>query len=226
MRSPSLTPGSPAQGSNAKKISPHNFWLQKLVGIELVGGTSGAPSSLSKRTHSWTHRENRVSQALSLGLISSIPVALRMDPHAQNHALLYNILAPSWICVHSVYKGAGASYSAIPSLWHVQIAPPLNKGMSGILTALQIFFCLPKSQVNLPGLERLQHTHLHRLTACEFQHQDSSLKTTSGIQAGTEVSGIKVSRGHCPFSKPSPKRATEPLSWNHTRDTIILANTV
>ena len=34
MGSPSHTPGPPAQGSSAKKISLHNFWLQKLVGIE------------------------------------------------------------------------------------------------------------------------------------------------------------------------------------------------
>ena len=26
----------PAQGSSARKISPHNFWLQKLAGIESV----------------------------------------------------------------------------------------------------------------------------------------------------------------------------------------------
>ena len=34
------------QGSRAR-IDPHNFWLQKPVGIELVEETSGAPSSSS-----------------------------------------------------------------------------------------------------------------------------------------------------------------------------------
>ena len=35
-RSPSPTAGPTAQGSNAKKVSPHNFWLQKRVVIESV----------------------------------------------------------------------------------------------------------------------------------------------------------------------------------------------
>ena len=39
-RSPTPTPGSPAQDSSARKISPHNFWLQKLVEIELVEETA------------------------------------------------------------------------------------------------------------------------------------------------------------------------------------------
>ena len=43
-KSPSHTSGPPAQGSSARKISPHNFWLQKLVGFESVEETSGAPS--------------------------------------------------------------------------------------------------------------------------------------------------------------------------------------
>ena len=36
---------TPSQGSSARKISPHNFWLQKPVGIESLEETSGAPSS-------------------------------------------------------------------------------------------------------------------------------------------------------------------------------------
>ena len=35
-RSPSPTPGPPAQGSSARKISQYNFWLQKPV--EIVSG--------------------------------------------------------------------------------------------------------------------------------------------------------------------------------------------
>ena len=52
-----------------------------------------------------------------------------------------------------------------------------------------------------------------RFTPSDLQHWGSSLKCNSGIQGGTEVSGIKagaggqlsprkVGRGHCPFSEP------------------------
>ena len=34
-------------GFSVRKISPHNFWLQKPVGIELVEETFGVPSSFS-----------------------------------------------------------------------------------------------------------------------------------------------------------------------------------
>ena len=37
----------PAQGSSARKIRSHNFWLQKPVGIESVEESSGVPSSSS-----------------------------------------------------------------------------------------------------------------------------------------------------------------------------------
>ena len=46
-KSPSHTSGPPAQGSSARKISPHNFWLQKPVGIEWVEEPAGAPRSSS-----------------------------------------------------------------------------------------------------------------------------------------------------------------------------------
>ena len=36
---------APAQGSSARKVNPHNFWLQKPLGVESVEKTSGAPSS-------------------------------------------------------------------------------------------------------------------------------------------------------------------------------------
>ena len=62
----------------------------------------------------------------------------------------------------------------------------------------------------------------HRLTPFELQHQGSNLEGTSGIQGETKVSGIKVSRGHCPFSKPFP---AEPASWCHIRDSVNMANT-
>ena len=44
---PALLQVPPAQDSSARKISPHNFWLQNPVGIESVEETSGAPSSSS-----------------------------------------------------------------------------------------------------------------------------------------------------------------------------------
>ena len=44
---PAHHPAPPAQDSSARKISPHNFWLQKSAGIELVEGTSGVPNSSS-----------------------------------------------------------------------------------------------------------------------------------------------------------------------------------
>ena len=45
----------PDQGSNARKINPHNFWLQKPVEIESVEEAAGVPSSSSWGTYSWTH---------------------------------------------------------------------------------------------------------------------------------------------------------------------------
>ena len=102
-RSPSPTPGPPAQDSSARKISPHNFWLQKPVGIESVEETAG--------------------------------------------------------------------FLSIP-----------NKDM---------------------------HTDLLRLTPCDLQQWDSSLKGTSGMEGETEVSGIMVNRGHCPFVKPSHNRVSK-----------------
>ena len=37
----SSTPDHPAQGSSARKITPHNFWLQKLVGVGVAEATAG-----------------------------------------------------------------------------------------------------------------------------------------------------------------------------------------
>ena len=46
----------PAQDSSSRKVSPHNFWLQKPVGIELVEETSRAPSNSSKEpSHGLTY---------------------------------------------------------------------------------------------------------------------------------------------------------------------------
>ena len=65
------------------------------------------------------------------------------------------ILASCRLCLYLVYKGAGAphwGHAACSCMDH----PPVNKGMPSIPTASQLFFCLPESQVNLPGLDRLQ----------------------------------------------------------------------
>ena len=51
-------------------------------------------------------------------------------------------------------------------------------------------------------------------TPSELQHRSSSLKSSHGIWGETEVSGIKASRGHCPFSKPSPHRLLESQIWH------------
>ena len=49
--------------------------------------------------------------------------------------------------------------------------------------------------------------HLLKVTPSKLQYWGSSLKGTSDIQGETEVSGIKESKGHCPFAKLSPHRA-------------------
>ena len=82
-------------------------------------------------------REKGVSQAPSPGQISSVPIALKMGLHVQNHALLYNILSPCQLCVHLVYKGAGTSHEVTRGLQHAWISTPLNKGMSGIPELLE-----------------------------------------------------------------------------------------
>ena len=60
------TPGPLAQGSSARKISPHNFWLQNSVGIESVEETSGAPCSSSQRTSTGTHLLDSFSLSSSI----------------------------------------------------------------------------------------------------------------------------------------------------------------
>ena len=44
---PTAQQAPPSQGFSDRKISPHNFWLQKSVGIESVEETSGPPTSSS-----------------------------------------------------------------------------------------------------------------------------------------------------------------------------------
>ena len=63
----------PAQDSSARKISPHNFWLQKPVGIESVEETVRVPSSSPYRTHTWTK-----SDSLTL---SSSSFFHQLNPH-------------------------------------------------------------------------------------------------------------------------------------------------
>ena len=51
------------------------------------------------------------------------------------------------------------------------------------------------------------HTDLLRLMPSELQWWGSKWKGIRDVQGGTEVSGIKASRGHGPFSKPSTHTA-------------------
>ena len=93
-------------------------------------------------------RGNGVSQAPSLGLISSIPITLRMGLH-DRITLCYII---SWhpagfVCIWYIRE-----FGLPRDTWLTAL---LNKGMSDIPTAPRIFFHLPESCVNLPGLERL-----------------------------------------------------------------------
>ena len=55
-KEPSPITDCPAQGSSARKISPHNFWLQKSAGFESVEETSGDQAvPLKEPTHEPTH---------------------------------------------------------------------------------------------------------------------------------------------------------------------------
>ena len=56
-------------------------------------------------------------------MIRSIHITLSMGPHAQNHALLFNILVPCQLCVHLVYKGIGTSCSVTHDLMQSWITP-------------------------------------------------------------------------------------------------------
>ena len=52
-------------------------------------------------------------------------------------------------------------------------------------------------------------TDLLRLTPSGLRHRRGGLRGTSGMLGEAEGSGIKVSRGHCPFSRLSTHRATD-----------------
>ena len=80
------------------------------------------------------------------------------------------------------------------------------------------------------------HTDLLRLTPSELQHHGSSLTGTSGIQGGTEVSGLKVRAGGQLSLRQKGRQRPLSLCWTlpHTVpaggcyiwDSINLANTV
>ena len=53
----------------------------------------------------------------------------------------------------------------------------------------------------------------HRLTLSELQHLDSSLKGTSGIRQGTEVSGIKARAGTHISPRLKSRQRPLPLFW-------------
>ena len=64
-------------------------------------------------------------------------------------------------------------------------------------------------------------THLVRIAPSELQHQGSRLKGMSGTQGESEVSGIRVSRDHCPFAEPSPQRASRLGAISETTSTWL-----
>ena len=49
--SASPRPDHPSQGSNIRKVSPHNFWLQTPVGVGVVEETSRFSRDFSYRAH-------------------------------------------------------------------------------------------------------------------------------------------------------------------------------
>ena len=96
-----------------------------------------------------------------------------MGLRAQNLRVVEPVLAFCRLCLPILFKEVGAPYwvphwgtgdmqrhaetfRGTRSLQHAWIAHPWI-GMSSIPTALWIFFCLPKSLVNLSGLEWSQH---------------------------------------------------------------------
>ena len=64
--------------------------------------------------------------------------------------------------MYLVYEGVGTSYCATHSFQCAWITPPLNKGVPGILMALN-FLPSAESPVNLPILERLQNNYYRLL---------------------------------------------------------------
>ena len=50
-----------------------------------------------------------------------------MGPHSQNHAVVYNILAPCQLCVPLVYKGIGMSCCVTGSFWQRGLSHPRIK---------------------------------------------------------------------------------------------------
>ena len=75
----------------------------------------------------------------------------------------------------------------------------------------------------VPLIKPTTRTRLLRLIPSELQHQGSSLNSTSGIQGEAEVAGIKVSRGYCPFAKPSLHRAGATSKTPSTSLTLLTA---
>ena len=93
--------------------------------------------------------------------------------------------------MHLVYKGVGTSCGTTRSLPHMWIDPCLNKGTSGIPTARQIFFHVPKSCVNLSGLEMLQKK-MHSLQGLsQYSMKMEELSTPlEGCPEGRPVTSI------------------------------------
>ena len=113
LRSKESQPHTQAQGSNARKIDPYNFWLWKPAGIELVKETAGAPKQfLLKNPHMGSD---------SVPLSFSTGVAAWKAPVVYREELKY--LASRWaeaivpfLKLHPQSQQAGA-ISENPSTW-------------------------------------------------------------------------------------------------------------
>ena len=103
-------------------------------------------------------------------------------------------------CVHLVYNGVITSCIMTHGLQHAWTITPQNKGMSDTPTAPWIFFCLPKSHVDLSSPKWLQDTHRPR-----NHHQKGPIclwQAKEVMESG--VRAKEVSKQHWSLSNPPP----------------------
>ena len=147
------------------------------------------------------------------------------------------MLAPSQLCVHLAYTGLGTFCGSTLGLQHAWITPPGNKGMSDIPMAPCIFFCLPKSPVNLPGLEWLQdivlalNVFLARTQVVRLLNQGPITGNTDGISPLTIQQHAWTGRQtdteiFSPWHRPHKTKLTdlERNSWNQLNWSAQMTN--
>ena len=137
----------PAQDSSARKISPHNFWLQKPMGIELVEEAAGAQSSSflgnphtthllriaplwatalvwQLEGHQWyTGRDRSVwhqgeHRPLSLCWVLS-PQSRQVGAISETPSMSVTLCLPSWISTEALPH---STYRAHPSCFSIRMA--------------------------------------------------------------------------------------------------------